>query len=255
MIRFHGIDRMPTKSRAKSAPHSPGPDPCVACEVRDISVCESLTDVELARLEAIKTTLAFKSGDVLIREGEPADHLFNVKSGAVKIYKLLADGRCQITGFLFPGDFLGLAHRETYVFSAEALNDVEVCRFPRTRYEEVVRSCPGLERRLLAVASNELVAAQDQMLLLGRKSAKEKIVSFLLQLSHRAVQRGRPATPVELPMTRTEISDYLGLTTETVSRVMTQLKTTGAIRIIGQSRVELLRPGKLDELAEGASPA
>lgn len=226
---------------------------CASCEVRDIAVCESLNNADLARLEAIRVVLNFRHGETLIREGDLADHLFNLRAGAIKIYKLLADGRCQITGFLFAGDFIGLAHDANYVFTAEALSDVEVCRFPRAKFEEIVRSCAGLERRLLAVASNELIAAQDQMLLLGRKSAKEKIVTFLLQLSSRQANRGESSNPVSLPMTRSEIADYLGLTTETVSRIMTQLKTSSVIRILDQSRVELLQPANLGQIAEGAA--
>ncbi|HEX6979515.1 MAG TPA: cyclic nucleotide-binding domain-containing protein [Alphaproteobacteria bacterium] len=223
--------------------------------MREIGICDALSSAEIARLEAIKTTTRLRPGDVILREGEPADHLFNVKKGAIKVYKLLADGRCQITSFLFPGDFLGLAHDQNYAFTAEALTDVEACRFARTQYEAVVQACPTLERRLLATASNELVAAQDQMLLLGRKSATEKVASFLLMLSKRAVKRGEPASPITLPMKRADISDYLGLTIETVSRVLTRLKKSGVIRILNPGRIDLLRPSALSDLAAGPGGA
>jgi CRP/FNR family transcriptional regulator len=171
--------------------------------------------------------------------------------GAVKLYKLLPDGRRQITGFLFPGDFLGVALNQTYAYSAEAMTDVRLCRFPRQRMEGLLRDLPKLEHRLLERAGNELVAAQEQMLLLGRKTARERLASFLLSLSARAAKRGQPASPLNLPMSRADIADFLGLTTETVSRTFTQFKKAGVIGLPGQSLVELLQPDALAALAEG----
>lgn len=185
----------------------------------------------------------------LINEAENADNLFNITAGCVRLYKLLGDGRRQITGFLFPGDFLGLAVDETYGYSAEAITKVEACRFPRRRFEGLLDDIPKLERRLLGLASNELAAAQDQMLLLGRKTAQEKVASFLLTLSHRARQAGRTDNPVELPMSRSDIADYLGLTTETVSRTFTQMKRTGAIRLMEGSRVAIPDPDVLEDIS------
>lgn len=198
--------------------------PCDDCAIRETSVCEVLEPEQLARMRSIATIMYLEPGSTLFQESEPAEHLCNVVEGAVK-HKLLPDGRRQITGFLFPGDFLGVALNKSYAYSAEAMGNVRLCRFPRRKLENLLTELPNLEHRLLEVAGNELVAAQDQMLLLGRKTARERLASFLMMVSRRAAARGRPDTPVELPMSRADIGDYLGLTTETVSRTFTQLKS------------------------------
>jgi CRP/FNR family transcriptional regulator len=225
--------------------------PCSACAVRDRSLCAALEEPELAEMAAIVTTMELAPGDPLFDEAEPAEHTFNVTAGAVKVYKLLADGRRQMTGFLFSGDFLGLANQETYAYSAEAITHTVLCRFPRRKLELLLEKYPNMEHRLLSMASHELAAAQEQMLLLGRKSAREKIASFLLMLSRRATQRGQDGDPVSVPMSRNDIGDYLGLTTETVSRTFTQLKQGGIIALIQGGKVALSDRARLEDIAEG----
>lgn len=225
--------------------------PCKACPVRHLTLCAALEDEELAQMSAIVSTLELGPGDPLFDEGEPAGHVFNVTAGAVKVYKLLADGRRQMTGFLFPGDFLGLANEAIYAYSAEAVTHTTLCRFPRRKLENLLERFPKMERRLLGMASHELAVAQEQMLLLGRKTAREKIASFLLMLSRRAVQRGQKDNPVSVPMSRTDIGDYLGLTTETVSRTFTQLKQGGLIVLLTGGKVELADRAALEDMAEG----
>ena len=127
----------------------------------------------------------------------------------------------------------------------------KLCRFPRRRLEALLVEIPHLEQRLLAMASHELAAAQDQMVLLGRKSARERVVSFILMLSDSATRHGRPNDPVFLPMSRSEIADYLGLATETVSRTFTLLKKQGLIELLDEKRVRLSRMSALREIAEG----
>ena len=226
--------------------------PCAACAVRDMVFCGALDDQEISRLIAILHRVAVEPRGPIIDEGEPADYLFNVTQGAVKLYKLLPDGRRQITGFLFEGDFLGIAMNEKYAYSAEAVAQVSLCRFPRRKLEKLLDEFPRLERRLLGMASNELVQAQDQILLLGRKTAREKVVSFLLNLADRAVKRGAAASPVSLPMGRADIADYLGLTTETVSRTITNLKRDSLIRLLQGGKVELPDLEALRDLSEGS---
>ena len=144
---------------------------CDTCGARALSVCGSVDDVDLGRLDAMAEHMTFGAGAVMIREGDPAGHVFNITSGSVRVYKLLADGRRQITGFLFTGDFLGLATGDTYVFSAEAVEPATACRFRKTEYRALIRDCPTLEATLFDRANHELAAAQNQMLLLGRKTA------------------------------------------------------------------------------------
>ncbi len=226
-------------------------NPCAACSVRDLSICSVLDEDELQQMSEIAANLQFSPHDPIIDEGEAADFLFNVTGGTVRLYKLLPDGRRQITGFLTNGDFLGIALNDNYTYSAEAVDQVNVCRFPRKKLESLLDQYPHLEKRLLGVASNELVQAQDQMMLLGRKTAKEKIVSFLLSLSKRQTAIGRAASPVALPMSRSDIADYLGLTTETVSRTFSLLKRDQSIRIQEGGMVALPDIDHLTELADG----
>ena len=225
--------------------------PCSACTVRHLTFCQPLDDQELKQLSTIVTTVELVPGDPLFDESEPATHLFNVTAGTMKVYKLLPDGRRQITGFLFSGDFLGLANAETYAYSAESVTHAALCRFPRKKLEDLLSRYPKLESRLLGMASHELAAAQEQMLLLGRKSAKEKIVSFLLTLAERAARRGQTGNPIAVPMSRTDIGDYLGLTTETVSRTFTQLKLAGRIVLLANGKVELRDMAAMRAVSEG----
>ncbi len=162
-------------------------------------------------------------GKNFVTEGEPASAFFNISSGTVRLYKLMPDGRRQITGFVGIGHFLGLAVSDTYAFSAEAIEPVRYCRFSRTKLRALLDDFPALEKRLLQVASDELVAAQEQMLLLGRKTARERLASFLLAQSRLGVACQTPRVQFALPMTRGDIADYLGLTIETVSRTLTRL--------------------------------
>ena len=235
----------------KPKPDALAGTPCAACSVRDLSMCNVLQPDEMEVLSQIVTNVDVAPREPIIDEGEVAGSLFNVTGGAVKLYKLLPDGRRQITGFLFPGDFLGIALNDTYAYSAEAVNQVKLCRFPSQKLEDLLAQFPHMEKRLLGMASNELVQAQEHMLLLGRKSAKEKVCSFLLALSRRAEKRGESASPIAVPMSRADIGDYLGLTTETVSRTFTNLKRDGSIRLMEGGMVEIPDMEKLEDLAEG----
>jgi len=132
-----------------------------------------------------------------------------------------------------------------------AVTRAVLCRFPRNRMEALLLRFPRLQSRLLSVASHELAVAQEQMLVLGRKTAKEKLATFLLSLSRRAADRGQQADPVILSMSRTDIGDYVGLTTETVSRTFTQLRGQGLIALHAGGRVELRQRETLEALAQG----
>jgi CRP/FNR family transcriptional regulator len=226
-------------------------DPCGACKVRDISACALLDSGERDRLTSIMQTTMLPAHRLIFTEGEPARHVFTVTDGVVKIYKLLADGRRQITGFLFPGDFLGLIHSESYAYTAETVTEVRLCQFPRARLESLFDELPNLELQLLDMASHELVAAQDQMVLLGRKSARERVASFLLMLSMAARRQGNPGNPVFIPIPRADIADYLGLTVETVSRIMTRFGLQRLIQVIDDRHVHLVDPATLCRIAIG----
>ncbi len=220
-----------------------------------MAVCSVLAPDELERLAAILVDTHLETGSAIFTEGDEAVSVFNVTGGSVKLYKLLSDGRRQITGFVFPGDFLGLAVRDRYGYTAEALEPSRLCRFPRAKLERLMLEFPHMKDRLFAMASNELLAAQDQMLLLGRKTAREKIASFLLQLQRGAKRRHQPENPIRLPMGRNDIADFLGLTTETVSRTISALKRAGVIRLREGGNVEVRDQEGLQIMAEGDAPS
>lgn len=229
---------------------APGmPNPCQACAVRVHSVCGALDPAELNRLAAITTQIEAEPKQTIFFEGDPAEYLFVVTGGGVKTYKLLPDGRQQITGFLFVGDFLGLALHENYAYSAEAMSKLQLCRFPRLKLEKLLDEFPKLERRLLKTASNELAAAQDQMLLLGRKTARERIATFLLSLSERAIRRGERGDVIALPMSRGDIGDYLGLAIETVSRTFSRLMKQGVVYFSSPREAKILDRETLQDIA------
>lgn len=227
---------------------------CDGCGARAYSVCAALDAADLARLDALADKGVFAPGQALAREGEPAETVFNIRSGSVRVFKLLPDGRRQITGFLFAGDFLGPNAEPLHAWSAEAIERTEVCRIRKADYLALVADCPDLERALFQRARHELAAARNQLLLLGRKTAQERIASFLLDLPGQDPMRQGPADHVRLPMTRHEIADYLGLTIETVSRVLTRLKTSGVIRLLSIHDLRIEQPRRLRALAEGWTP-
>ena len=227
-------------------------NPCATCAVRGMALCAPLEGSELEKLNGIVTHLRLEAEASVFYEGDPAEYIFNVTSGCVRLSKMMSDGRRQITGFLFPGDFFGLAFDRSYTYSAEAVSDAQLCRFPRAKLEALFREFPKLEHRLLTMAANELVTAQDHMLMLGRKTAAERVASFLVSLARRAVRAGRLESPIELPMNRTDIADHLGLTIETVSRTFTQLRKAKLIDLGDAKHVTVLDRPKLDGIATGA---
>lgn len=206
-----------------------GPSICETCDIRHLSFCAGLDDVHMHGLERIRATVQLTAGDSLFMEGDSATTVYNLTEGALRVYKLLPDGRRQITGFALPGDFVGLSAGGGYAYGAEAISDAKLCRFARPQLETLFRNHPEVERRLLAITGDALVAAQDHMLLLGRMTPIEKVAAFLLRLAERAGRLGRAEDPLILPMSRGDIADFLGLTVETVSRTFTRLKTEGVI--------------------------
>ncbi|MDP1631017.1 MAG: helix-turn-helix domain-containing protein [Caulobacter sp.] len=246
--RFAGNGRREAPEPA-DCQHEGRVGPCHDCAARQLSVCGVLGDEGLRRLDQLAEHETFSARDILVREGDPAVHLFNITAGAVRVYKLMSDGRRQIVGFLFPGDFLGLATGDRYPFSAEAISAGTACRFSRKSYRKLLAELPDLEAALLERTSDELAAAHNQILLLGRKTAVERLATFLADLAARGRRAGGDGKIVHLPMTRAEIADYLGLTTETVSRVTTRLKTRGVIRLLTLHSLRIENPRELARLA------
>jgi CRP/FNR family transcriptional regulator, anaerobic regulatory protein len=196
-----------------------------------------MDDVQIKKLAQIAHRKKIPAGHTIISDEEPVDFFANIVTGAVKLTKTLPDGRQQIVGLLFAPDFLGRAYSKSNPYTAEAATGVEICTFPNAAFERLVGEYPGLQQRLFQHTLDELDAARDWMLLLGRKTAEEKVASFLYMLARRGLMTGcehknTPRTSsFELPLTRSDMADYLGLTIETVSRQLTRLKTSNVIRL------------------------
>lgn len=175
----------------------------------------------------------------------------NVLSGVVKLTKTMVDGREQIVGLQFPPDFLGRAYRAEAPYTAQALTAVELCTFPKNRFDAFLASHGDLEHRLFEATLDELDAARDWMLLLGRKTAREKVASFVAMIARRAVPAADGSVRLALPLSRADIADFVGLTIETVSRQLTRLRADGVIRLTGTREVLVPDPGLLAAAANG----
>lgn len=232
-------------------PHPPIP-PSYRCngvgKVRLISLVTALPLAERDALEPLSRRVALGEKETLFNQDEPAGSVFNVTSGALRLYRILPDGRRQVTGFAFPGDFVGLSMLELYAVSADALGPVTACRFERLAFRSLACAQPGLMMHLHEITGQELSRAKDMMMLLGRRTAEEKIATFLMGLQERYVRIGRSAVTLELPMGRLDIADHLGLTIETVSRTLSRLDRDGRILIV-PGGVRLIDQAHLDHLS------
>ncbi|MHB2208044.1 helix-turn-helix domain-containing protein [Methylobacterium sp. CM6257] len=242
------VDTGSCERTAHVCSHRRSEDGCVDCKVRLISVCSVLALDELEELEALSQHLTLDKGQVLFGQGELANSVFNVIEGSLRLARLLPDGRRQVMGFALPGDFLGLAPEERHSVSAEALTPVKTCRFGRQDFVGVVEAKPHLLKSLHERAGYELTLAQNQMVLLGRRTAEEKVAAFLLSLRERYARTGHSSVTVELPMGRQDMADHLGLTIETVSRMLTRLDRAHAILLV-PGGVRLLDTAHLERLA------
>ncbi len=190
---------------------------------------------------------------VLFVQGEPVDHLAVITRGVVACWNALDDGRRQITGFLFPGDVIGHLFEERHSVTAHAITEVMLCRFPRQTLERLAREHHDIEDEFFKKTVEELSAAHQHELLLGRTSARERLAAFLVVLATADLDHGSPVE-VPLPMTRFDIADYLGLTFETVSRTFASLAKENLIEL---PTPQLVRIGNLDALkalADGKNP-
>jgi CRP/FNR family transcriptional regulator len=225
---------------------------CTHCDLGSTAFCAGLTTQQFRRFMTILGQSTIDPGTTIFREGDPSQYLFTVTAGSVKLYKLLSDGRRQITAFLFPGDFFGLSVGGNYAYTAEALSPVMVCKFPHRKLDAMFDELPMLEKKVLGATTQELVAAHEQMLLLGRKTAREKLATFLIGLWQRLAVKGEARAQFVLPMSRSDIADFLGLTIETVSRTLTGLKREGLIALPDANHVVIQKYDALSRIAEGA---
>ncbi len=217
------------------------PPDCGDCPIRHRAVCARCEADELARLDAIKYYRSFQAGQTLIWSGDRMDFVASVVTGVASLTQTMEDGRTQMVGLLLPSDFVGRPGRENATYTVTAVTDLLMCCFRRKPFEELLRSTPHIGQRLLEMTLDELDAAREWMLLLGRKTAREKIASLISIIARRDTSlnrhtRGKPIV-FDLPLTREAMADYLGLTLETVSRQVSSLKRDGIIVLEGSRRV------------------
>lgn len=202
-------------------------------------------------LEALRPHGAVRSvrrGRQIFSEGEPATHWYWLASGAVQVCSFAEDGRRHVAELVLPGDFFGLEASGTHCATAEAARDAVVVAFPRARAEAVIDADPRLARAFREVACGRLRLAQARLLRLGRTSALERVASFLLEMAERCHAAGDQV--VEIPVTRDDIADYLGLKSETVSRTLTELRRRGAIALPARRSIRLSDRAALAEARE-----
>ncbi|WP_322867607.1 transcriptional regulator FnrL [Aquicoccus sp. G2-2] len=218
------------------------PQDCSDCPIRHRAVCSRCEVDELQELEAIKYYRTFEAGQTVVWAGDPMDFVGSVVSGVGTLTQTMEDGRTQMVGLLLPSDFVGRPGRGGAAFDVVATTDLVMCCFRKRPFEKLLIETPVVAQRLLEMTLDELDAAREWMLVLGRKTAREKIASLIAILARRKValgasgnQNGRLA--FELPLTREAMADYLGLTLETVSRQMTALKSDGVIGLEGKRHV------------------
>ena len=222
---------------------------CDDCPIRYRAVCAQCEGDELALLERMKFYRSFEAGQPIVWEGDRMDFVASVVTGVATLTRTLEDGRTQMVGLLLPSDFLGRPGRDNAAYNATAATGVVLCCFRRGPIDQMMQRTPHVAHRLLEMTLDELDAAREWILLLGRKTAREKIASFIAIIARRqaALQKRRPTGRIvlELPLTREAMAAYLGLTIETVSRQMTALRRDGVIEIAGKRGVTLIDYARL----------
>lgn len=226
---------------------------CSSCLVRHLAVCAALPVEQALAMESMSGDVRLAAGDMLAREGDPRRGVFTVTSGALRRIRLLSDGRRVVAGFLMPGDFIGFSGASHYRHSIEAITDSELCTFSLKSMRELCQRHPELERELLERACVELDATRDNLMSLARMTPLERLAGFLLDMAARRRRQGHADGLVVLPMTRSDIADYLGLTVETVSRSFTRLRQEGVIATRDAHHVTLLDGARLNTMAEARS--
>ncbi|WP_016746222.1 Crp/Fnr family transcriptional regulator [Rhizorhabdus wittichii] len=242
MYRDAHVGEAPVGGAAFALPAS-----CAGCPVRSSAICCVLDDSGLTALSRLGRRITLAAGETLLWEGEEAVTVGNVLSGMLKLSTLTGDGREQIVGIVHPSDFIGRPFGKDSPHSATALTDTTLCVFGRAAFDRFAREHAVIGQALLERTLTELDRARHWMLLLGRKSACERVASLIVEIADRADDG--PA--IDLPLSRQQMGDILGLTIETVSRSLTRLKRAGIIALPSLRRIAINRPGELRAIAEG----
>lgn len=224
---------------------------CDGCASRLNGMCQPLDTAALDDISSDSERLRAPAKSMVFREGDPALRAFSIVEGVVKLSRLLADGKQQVVGFRFPGDIIGFGTQRTYAFDAELLTAGHFCRIDRRKLDQLLRRYPLMERRLLDLCLQELASTQDHLVTVGRRSAESRVATFLLGLIEVHRRRAMPLAELPMPMTRSDIGDFLGLTLETVSRTFAAFKRQGIIAEPGQHKLRVLNSDALTRIAEG----
>ncbi len=222
---------------------------CATCRVRLYAVCSAMSDEDIGDLEHLSQQFVVAPRAPLFLAGDKAQFVYTVTSGSLRLQRDLADGRRQVIGFAMPGDFIGLSPDEIYSFSADALVQTSLCRFDRDQFTALSRSNQSLLERLFLTATHELTIAQEHMVVLGRRRAEERVAAFMLRWRERLARINGKSPTVPLPMGRQDIADHLGLTIETVSRILARwmrehiiLDVPGGVRVLDPERLSAILP-------------
>jgi CRP/FNR family nitrogen fixation transcriptional regulator len=210
------------------------------------------TGGDVPALQRIATKARYGRNEMIFGEGDPADYTYKLVSGAVRLCKHMADGRRQIADFVLPGDYFGFAQIGEYSFSAEAVGEVVVLCYPQRQIEALGDENPGIRKQFTTILVKRLLDMQNHIVMLGRKTAKERLVSFLLMLADRS---GTAGGIIDVPMSRQDIADYLGLTIETVCRVLSDMKRSRLIDLPNLHQVALRNIDALYALSDGTGEA
>jgi len=217
---------------------------CGDCPIRHRAVCARCDEDELSKLEEIKYYRSFEAGQTVIWSGDRMDFLGSIVSGVATLTQTMEDGRTQMVGLLLPSDFVGRPGRTEAAYNVTAVSDLTMCCFRRKPFEGMMERTPHIAQRLLEMTLDELDAAREWMLILGRKTAREKIASLISIIGRRDASLGLGNASAnemafDLPLTREAMADYLGLTLETVSRQISALRKDGLIDLEGKRRVHV----------------
>jgi CRP-like cAMP-binding protein len=200
-------------------------------------------------LDQIGTKIRFGRNETIFSEGDEVTHSYKVVSGVIRLCKHMADGRRQIADFVQPGDFCGLMSTGEYRFTAEAVGEVVVVAYPQRQVESLGDKVPGVRKWMMGFLTQSLMGMQDHLVMLGRQTAKERVASFLLMLAERS--GADVGDTIDLPMNRQDIADYLGLTIETVCRVLSDLKRSAVIDLPSLHEAALADLDALHDIADG----
>lgn len=220
---------------------------CEACDIRHKGLCGALPQEGVDKLNTIGWKRSFAAGSTIFGQNERMSYVGCVVSGVVKLVKTLPDGRQQIVGLALPSDFIGRPFRADSSCWAEAATEVRLCTFGKPQFEGLIQEVPAVEHWLLRSALDDLDAARERILLLGRKTAEQRVASLLLEFAERLSTPPAPGRvrSFDLPLSRTEMADFLGLSLETVSRQVGKLRTRGVIALRGTRRIDVLKPDAL----------